>query len=263
MQMMPEPERETPKDSEPAPLPTGLTEEEKQQLIAEHTEQAKIIARRIFRTLPQGVQVTEEDLIQEGFLGLMDAAEKFDPSRGILFRTYAEDRIRGAIIDSMRNLRPVGMKKGGLVKRLRKTMSDVEKESGREVGLAEAGIEGKNLGRLVETLRLSQVALIELPSEFGEEPEAHKTPDRNRLSPEQVAMREDLHQKLATALESLPKKQRVVVYEYYVNEKKMDEIGKILDVNESRVSQLHTEAMENLRKALERRGIKSPRDIIQ
>lgn len=229
---------------------------ERDELILEHLPQIKYIAQRISAKLPSHVELN--DLVSAGVLGLLDAIEKFDPNRGVKFKTYAELRIKGAILDSLRNLdwAPRSLRKKS--KDLERVYRELEQRFGRpatdkevcdemEISLEEFyelvdQIKGLNLGSFQE--------LASQEEDRNAEPLVKYIPDAPQLDPFFVFHKSEIQKILATAIDTLPKKERLVVSLYYFDELTMKEIGKVLGVNESRVSQLHTKAMLRLRTKL-------------
>jgi RNA polymerase sigma factor FliA len=229
---------------------------ERDELILEHLPQIKYIAQRISAKLPSHVELN--DLVSAGILGLLDAIEKFDPNRGVKFKTYAELRIKGAILDSLRNLdwAPRSLRKKSkdleriyreLEQRLGRPATDKEVCEAMEITLEEFyelvdQIKGLNLGSFQE--------LASQDDEKNSEPLVKYVPDAPQMDPFFVFHKSEIQGILSTAIDTLPKKERLVVSLYYFDELTMKEIGKVLGVNESRVSQLHTKAMLRLRTKL-------------
>jgi RNA polymerase sigma factor for flagellar operon FliA len=230
----------------------------REQLILEHLPQIKYIAHRISTKLPSHVELN--DLVSAGVLGLLDAVEKFDPSRGVKFKTYAELRVKGAILDSLRNLdwAPRSLRKRS--KDLEKTYKELEQRLGRpatdkEVS-DELGITLEEFYELIDQIKgLNLGSFHDLAPQEDErngEPLVKYIPDAPQMDPFFVFQKSELRELLAVAIDTLPKKERLVVSLYYFDELTMKEIGKVLGVNESRVSQLHTKAMLRLRTKLRR-----------
>ena len=229
---------------------------ERDALILEHLPQIKYIAQRISTKLPSHVELN--DLVSAGILGLLDAIEKFDRSRGVKFKTYAELRIKGAILDSLRNLdwAPRSLRKKS--KDLERVYRDLEQRLGRpatekevcaemEITLEEFyelddQIKGLNIGSFHE--------LAGQDDDKNSDPLVKYVPDAPQMDPFFVCHKSEIQGILATTIDTLPKKERLVVSLYYFDELTMKEIGKVLGVNESRVSQLHTKAMLRLRTKL-------------
>ncbi len=236
--------------------PPVLSNSKRDELILEHLPQIKYIAQRISTKLPSHVELN--DLVSAGILGLLDAIEKFDPNRGVKFKTYAELRIKGAILDSLRNLdwAPRSLRKKS--KDLERVYRDLEQRLGRpamdkevceamDISLEEFyelvdQIKGLNLGSFQE--------LSGQDEDKNSEPLVKYVPDTPQMDPFFVFHKSEIRGILSTAIDALPKKERLVVSLYYFDELTMKEIGKVLGVNESRVSQLHTKAMLRLRTKL-------------
>jgi RNA polymerase sigma factor for flagellar operon FliA len=231
---------------------------ERDEMILEHLPQIKYIAQRISTKLPSHVELN--DLVSAGVLGLMDAIEKFDESRGVKFKTYAELRIKGAILDSLRNLdwAPRSLRKKS--KDLEKVYRDLEQRFGRPATDKEAsdemGISLEEFYDLVDQIKgLNLGSFQELTNQDDEknsEPLVKYVPDAPQMDPFFMFHKTEIQEILSTAIETLPKKERLVVSLYYSDELTMKEIGKVLGVNESRVSQLHTKAMLRLRTKLKK-----------
>jgi RNA polymerase sigma factor for flagellar operon FliA len=236
--------------------PMGHSNADRDALILAHLPQIKYIAQRISTKLPSHVELN--DLVSAGILGLLDAIDKFDPDRGVKFKTYAELRIKGAILDSLRNLdwAPRSLRKKS--KDLEKVYRELEQRLGRpatdrevcdamEISLEEFyelvdQIKGLNLGSFQE--------LGPQDDDKNSEPLVKYVPDAPQMDPFFLFHKTEIQSILGTAIDTLPKKERLVVSLYYFDELTMKEIGKVLGVNESRVSQLHTKAMLRLRTKL-------------
>ncbi len=225
-------------------------------LILEHLPQIKYIAHRISAKLPSHVELN--DLVSAGVLGLLDAVEKFDPGRGVKFKTYAELRVKGAILDSLRNLdwAPRSLRKRS--KDLEKVYKELEQRFGRPATdkevCDELGISLEEFFDLVDQIKgLNLGSFHEMASQEDDrnsEPLIKYVPDAPQMDPFFVFHKSEIRAMLSGAIDALPKKERLVVSLYYYDELTMKEIGKVLGVNESRVSQLHTKAMLRLRNKL-------------
>jgi RNA polymerase sigma factor for flagellar operon FliA len=231
---------------------------ERDELILEHLPQIKYIAQRISTKLPSHVELN--DLVSAGVLGLLDAIDKFDVNRGVKFKTYAELRIKGAILDSLRNLdwAPRSLRKKS--KDLEKIYRELEQRLGRPAAdkevCEEMGISLKEFYELVDQIKgLNLGSFQELSSQDDEkngEPLVKYVPDAPQMDPFFLFHKTEIKGILSTAVDTLPKKERLVVSLYYFDELTMKEIGEVLGVNESRVSQLHTKAMLRLRTKLKK-----------
>lgn len=241
--------------------PQALGANDREQLVVKTLPQVKLIARIISHRLPSYVELQE--LESAGALGLLDAAQKFDPKRGVGFPTYAEHRIKGTILDSLRrsdwsprSLRTMGRK-------LQAAQLQLERRLGRTASYeevrAEMGISLGSFYKLLMQLRGSHLVPLETLGVY-ESPGRIEVPlggtqDPNTGSPHDILLKSETKNIIARAIESLPQKQRLVVLLYHYEELSMHEIGQILGVNESRVSQLHSAAMRNLRGKLRRTKI--------
>jgi RNA polymerase sigma factor FliA len=210
------------------------------------------LARRVASTMPHSIDIG--DLVQDGVIGLIDAANRFDESRGIKFETFAERRVRGAMIDALRkDAWPRG------VRRQRRELEAAREELRRELGCepsladlaAKVGSDEKRLGRTIvrinaiestsplannDNLDESTLPAALIPSE----------PER----PDVAYERHETRQRVQVAIASLPPREQKVIGLYYYGEATMKQIGAEIGVNESRVSQLHARAIGRLRDAL-------------
>jgi RNA polymerase sigma factor for flagellar operon FliA len=213
----------------------------------------KLIARKVSYSLPWYVE--PQELESAGVMGLLDAAQKFNPERGVKFRTYAGHRIRGAILDSLRKIdwppRSLRIMERKLQAAYRRLELGLARAASHEEVCAEMGISLESFYKLLMQLRGSR--LLSLPaleihkSSRGIKVELREIPDANPGSPPDVLLKLETHDILTRAIESLPKKQRLVVLLYYYDELTMSKIGQVLGINESRVSQLHSAATHILR----------------
>jgi len=227
-----------------------MTPAEREALITETLPLIKHIAHRVATRLPSSIEV--RDLINAGVIGLLDAIDKYEPERNVKFKTYAEVRIRGAILDSLRNLdwAPRSLRKKS--KDLEKAYSELSQKLGRPATDEEVSeAMGENLDTfhaLVDQLHGLTIGSFENLSD-GEDSDSYLNyyPDDGSNDPYAKFETSELTRILAGAVEDLPEKERLVLSLYYYEELTMKEIGVLLGVNESRVSQLHTKAMLRLR----------------
>ena len=219
-------------------------------LIMKYAPLIKYIAARIAARLPMHIEI--QDLINSGVLGLMDAIEKFDPEKGVKFETYAEYRIKGAILDSLRTMDWVPRSVRKVATLLENTYADLEKKLGRparDEEVAEAmDVEVEKLHKIMS--RVSHVSMVSL--ERDNKNSSHPSLLDRLIHPEDASGFnkldvEELRDMLAETVERLPEKEQTVVSLYYYNEMTMKEIGKVLNLTESRVSQIHTKAVLRLR----------------
>ena len=227
-----------------------MTPAERDNLINETLPLIKHIAHRVATRLPANIEM--RDLINAGVIGLLDAIEKFEPERGVKFKTYAEVRIRGAILDSLRNLdwAPRSLRKKS--KDLEKIYADLSQKLGRpatDEEVSEAmGEDIEDFHALVDQLHGLTIGSFEnLSDSEDSENYINYYPDDGSNDPYAKFESSELTSMLAQAIEELPEKERLVLSLYYYEEFTMKEIGALLGVNESRVSQLHTKATLRLR----------------
>ena len=210
------------------------------------------LARRVAATMPHSIDIG--DLIQDGVIGLIDAAHRFDESRGIKFETFAERRIRGAMIDALRkDAWPRG------VRRQRRELEAAREQLRRELGCepsladlaAKMGSDEKRLGRTI--VRINTIESTS-PLANGENLDESTLPAALMPSePEQPDIayeKSETKDHIRAAIESLPAREQKVIGLYYYKEATMKQIGAEIGVNESRVSQLHARAIRRLREAL-------------
>jgi RNA polymerase sigma factor for flagellar operon FliA len=230
--------------------------DEKDQLIMEYASVIKYIAQRIATRLPPHVSV--DDLFNAGVIGLIDAIEKYDPSRDNTFKTYAEFRIRGAILDELRGLDWVPRSVRQKEHTLDRAYEELERRLGRSAtdeevaDLLDIGIEDFYTWlSQVKGVSLLSLETLGIRSTDGEPINLLEIiPSDNTNSPVQSLLANRLKETIARAIEDLPYQEKVVVSLYYYEELTMKEIGKVLEITESRVSQIHTKAIFHLRTKL-------------
>jgi len=218
----------------------------REELILTHLPSIKYHARRIASQSSPAVELG--DLINAGVLGLMDAIERFDWSRGVKFGTFADLRIRGAMLDSLRALDwlPAGLRQKG--KRLQAATEKLRRGRDKEVEQEEICNE---LGITLEELHDLNHQLHKNIGSFTQGANGEDFidfyPDHDANGPHQQFERQELRNVLGQAIDRLGAKEKLVVSLYYYEELTMKEIGLILRINESRVSQIHSKAMSELR----------------
>jgi RNA polymerase sigma factor for flagellar operon FliA len=227
----------------------------KEQLIIEYADLVKYVAGRL--SIYFGSNVEYDDLVGYGVFGLIDAIDKFDLSKKVKFETYASLRIRGAIIDSIReqDWAPRSLRKKG--KELERAYSELENQLGHSATDQEIadklGLTIDELNKLLQEVNISQMIsledYLEQNHETGFDPFSMQ---RETNLPEQRMEVVELKEILADSIEKLPEKERTVVTLYYYEELTLKEISLIMKVSESRISQLHTKAIMRMRGKLER-----------
>lgn len=208
------------------------------RLVLQYSPLVKFVAGRVRSGLPATVEAA--DLVSEGVIGLMDAIEKFEPSRGLQFQTYAVPRIRGAIVDSLRAADWVPRGVRTRAREVERAQQDLQARLGRfpedhEIA-AELGVTVRELGDLYSAISRSGVSSLD---ELGVQDEL--------AEPAGAELDDDLRAALLPAVRTLPERDQVIVALYYFEGLTLSEIGQVLEVTESRVSQLHTRATLALR----------------
>ena len=232
-----------------------VTNNQKKKIIKEYAPLVKFIAQRIAVRLPANIEL--DDLLSAGVIGLMDAIDKYDPARDTKFKTYAEFRIRGAILDELRAQDWIPRSMREKAKNIERAFSRLEQKLGRNVTEDEAARElGMELeefqGALSQCKSISLVSLDEVGSfADGDRKSLLGLLESEKGSNPMVRLAgAELKDVVAKAIEELPEKQRLVLSLYYYEDLNLKEIGQVLEVTESRVSQLHTQAVIRLRSKL-------------
>src|SRR6187401_1792682 len=210
------------------------------------------LARRMAATMPHSIDLS--DLVQDGVIGLIDAAHRFDDSRGIKFETFAERRIRGAMIDALRkDAWPRGVRR--VRRELEAAREKLRASLGHEPSLADlaaaVGSDEKRLGKTI--VRINTIESTSPYSSAENIDEAQLPAVLVPAEPERPDMqyeRDEVKNRVRNAIATLPAREQRVIALYYYNEVTMKDIGAELGVNESRVSQLHARAIRRLRDAL-------------
>jgi RNA polymerase sigma factor FliA len=233
--------------------PGKLSAAERDQLIIRYAPWVKFIALRMAAKLPSHIQA--EDLISAGIIGLIDALDKFNPAREVQFKTYAQIRIQGAMKDELRALDWASRSMRQKVKRLEQAYATLEQELGRPPSSEEvANSMGIAMGEFEELLDdVKGTSLVSL-EELGQGPASEDKSTllealltRQDQDPLEMLNLQDLKKALTLAIAELPEKERLVLSLYYFEELTMKEVGKVLNLTESRISQLHTQAVLRLR----------------
>jgi RNA polymerase sigma factor FliA len=229
------------------------------RIVIEHLPLAKAVAIRMSKSLP--VYVDLDDLIHAGVLGLFDAARKFNPDKQVAFSTYAKHRIKGAILDSLRqldwasrDLRRRHKQMEAATRELQATLQRTPTES--EIAL-KLGVDVERWRQMMVDLR--SVGLISASSrgtEYNDLP-APDFPSKPETQPDNMCSQGQLRSVLGVAMKALPERYQKIAFLYYTNEMTMKEIGGIMGINESRVSQIHKSALEKMQVVLQSNGVYS------
>lgn len=222
------------------------------ELIVTHLPLVRYLVGKIAAQLPP--HLDREDLMSAAVLGLITAAERFDPSRGIQFKTFVEQRIRGTIMDELRSQDWLTRSLREKFKRLEREFSVLEQKLGRhpvsEEVAAAMGIELEEYFKLLEEVHfLSVVSLDESWEDEDGSPFGllDVIEDKRIENPQSQLMARQMIEIMAEAIDSLPEKERIVVTLYYYEELNLKEIGAVLSLTESRICQLHSQAIMRLR----------------
>jgi RNA polymerase sigma factor FliA len=227
------------------------------RLILTYAPLVKYVAGRLGSGLPAHVE--EGDLVSYGLLGLIGAIERFDPTRDIKFETYAIARIKGSIIDELRSMDWVPRSVRARARDIERAIADLEarltraptdEEIADKLGITEEEFQGS----LMEISRSSIAALDELWASPGSSGDAvaliDTIEDPQAAEPQMAMAHTELREALGDAISRLPEREKLVVTLYYYEELTLREIGEVLGVTESRVSQLHTKAILRLKARL-------------
>lgn len=236
--------------------PRDQASEERERLILEHLPQVRLIARRIHERLPESVNL--DDLVSAGTIGLIAAIDRFDPGHNVKLKTYAEYKIRGAILDSLRSLdwaprqqrrrsKQVDAAISAVEQRLHRAPTEDEIAHQLELSLEEyhewlVDIRGVNLGSLEASA----------PDDDSRSLLKYISDDQESW-PSRLLERSEEQHLLAAAIEKMPRTERIVISLYYHEELTLREIAKVVNLHESRVSQLKSQAIVRLRASLEKR----------
>ena len=225
---------------------------DKSQLVERYAPLVKRTACHLMAKLPANVQL--DDLIQNGMMGLLDAISRYEDGMGAQFETYAVQRIRGAMLDGLRedDWMPRSVRRG--MRRIESAMTALEQQLGRMPAEAEVAVELDmtlaDYQRMLQDARGHQLIYFEdfAPNEGGDFFEQHMT--EYDVSPLELLEDADMRQELVRAIDALPEREQLVMSLYYDQELNLREIGAVLEVSESRVCQLHSQAVARLRSRL-------------
>jgi RNA polymerase sigma factor for flagellar operon FliA len=229
------------------------------RVVLEHLPLVKAIAVRVHENLP--VHVDLDDLVHAGILGLFDAANKYNPDKQVVFSSYAKHRIKGAILDSLRQLdwasRDMRRRHKQVEAATRDLSSTLQRAPTEAEVAAKLGMDVDRWRTMMLDLRNVGLVSASTRSNDSEDLPAPDFPSKVENQPDSICAREQLRGVLGEAMKTLPERYQKVVVLYYTNEMTMKEIGGVLGINESRVSQIHKSALEKMMVVLQANGIQS------
>ena len=233
-----------------------ISQENRDAVIKEFAPMVKYVANRIALRLPPHIEV--DDLVSVGVLGLIDAIQKYDPTRGAKFKTYAEFRVRGAILDELRSMdwvpRSVRQKAASMDAVVQKLQAQLGRPPEDDEVAAELGLSLDDFFSTLNQTRSMPVLSLEdlgISKDTGEQQSLLDClAGKSDADPQTQLRLNELKTIIAKAIDALPEKERLMVSLYYYEELTMKEIGEVLSITESRVSQIHSKAVYRLRTKL-------------
>jgi len=228
----------------------------REKLIINYAPTVKYIASRLAMGMPSNVEL--DDLVSYGIMGLIDAIEKFDLSRGFKFRTYATQRIRGAILDEIRQMDWAPRSVRQKARQLENSYKELESKLGRSAMDHEVaeymGISLDEFHTMISKVAVTSLISLDNVFSIGKDDDEvsvyDAVEDSDSAQPSEIVERQNMIDILSKSIEELPERERLVLTLYYYEEMNLKEIGQVLGVTESRVSQLHTKAVLRMRSKL-------------
>jgi RNA polymerase sigma factor for flagellar operon FliA len=229
--------------------------EEREELILEHLPQVNWIAARIHEKLPSSVEL--DDLISAGIVGLLAAVDNYDANRNATLKTYAEYRIRGAILDSIRGLDGIPAHKRKRVRQVQEAIQSAEhklqRAAGEEEIAAELGISLSDYQQWVVELRAVSLGSLEVVDEEDGSSMLKFIGDDEQETPARILERAELERVIAEGMKKMPENERLVLSLYYKEELNLREIASVMELHITRISQLRAQGILRLRGYLERK----------
>lgn len=224
----------------------------REQIILEYASLVKVVAGRLSMYL--GYNVEYDDLVSYGIFGLIDAIDKFDAAKDVKFETYASLRIRGSILDQIRKMDWIPRTVRQKQKKLDEAVKQIEMRTGKNASdeelAKEIGISDEELLNWQSQLKITNIVSLNEYVEQGSEPVMDARNNAHFAQPEEKIQENELKEVLSETLKLLTEKERRVIELYYYEELTLKEISRVLEVSESRVSQLHTKALLKMRKKM-------------
>ena len=228
------------------------TQEMREQIIIEYAPLVKIVAGRLSMYL--GGNVEYEDLVSYGVFGLIDAIDKFDTNKDVKFETYASLRIRGSILDQIRKMDWIPRTVRQRQRKIDEAIKSLEARTGKtptdEMLAEELGVSGEELLSWQSQLKVTNVVSLNEFVESGNEPVMDAKGNFRFAQPEEVIAETELKRMLKDAMQLLTEKEQKVILLYYYEDLTLKEISTVLEVSESRISQLHTKALQKMKKKM-------------
>lgn len=229
------------------------TEEFRQKLLSKYVPLVRNVATRMAMGFPRSVELT--DLVNTGVIGLIEAFGNFDPDRGVKFETYAVPRIRGAILDELRALDWVPRSTRARSREIDRAMNHLENELGRPPEKSELAkhldLTERELNHALDDVSSTNILSLDeivYPEDDNRQvPRIETVTDNGTLSVLGQIEKGELHSFLVTAIDRLTEQEKLVISLYYFEELTLKEIGEVMIISESRVSQIHTRAVKKLR----------------
>jgi RNA polymerase sigma factor for flagellar operon FliA len=229
------------------------------QLVLDNLSLVRAIAVRVHESLP--VHVDLDDLVHAGVMGLFDAATKYDSTKEVAFKSYAKHRIKGSILDSLRQLDWASRdlrKRHKQLETVTRELSALLERAPTEVEIAEKmGVDLERWRQMAVELRMIGLLSASTRTQDDDNQTTPDFPAHEDSRPDSIAERKELSVMLKTAINTLPARYQQVVVLYYTKDMTMKEIGTVMDINESRVSQIHKTALEKMAVAMRAVGVHS------
>ena len=235
----------------------GAVKVDRDKLVEDNVRLVKIIAYQVAVNLPPHIDVS--DLISAGTIGLLECIDRFDPSKGVQFNTYASIRIRGAIMDELRSMDWMTRSMRDKSNQIQKAYEVIERETGKTAEVEDVArhmkIDVPQVNKILsEVCSLSILSFEDMGVKHNSDGmdilECIKDPDGE--DPVMVAKLNELKKRVSEVIETLPEKEKIIISLYYYDELTLKEIGKVLDITESRICQLHSQTMHRLKSRLKR-----------
>ena len=243
---------------------TSSDQKNRDDLVLKHLPLARAIAIRVYENLP--VHVDVDDLVHAGILGLFDAAVKYNSEKQVSFQAYAKHRIKGAILDSLRDMDWASRdlrKRHKQLEAITRELTAVMERNPTEAEIAEKmGMDIERWRQVAIELRMVGLLSASARPPESENQNVPEFPATNQLNPDVITHHRQLRSVLSEAMKELPERYQAVIGHYYLGGKTMKEIGDRLGINESRVSQIHKAALGKMSTSLQAAGINSSECLI-